>query len=441
MTLSHRLARAGEQVTVFEAAGDLGGLARPCRIQDLQWDRYYHVILLSDSRLRSLLAELGLEKHITWAETGTGFFTDGRLHSMSNALEFLRFPPLNAVDILRLACTILYASRIKNWKRLERITVSDWLKRWSGGKTFQKIWLPLLRAKLGEHYSRTSSAFIWATIQRMYAARRSGLKKELFGYVPGGYARILECFTAQLLKEKVTLKPGHAVTRVEAAGNATVRIVFQNGREELCDRLVLTIPARECEKICRGLSAAERHKLQRIEYLGVVCGRLLLKKPLSGFYVTNITDPGIPFTGVIEMSALADRRHFNGNALVYLPRYVTPDDPIFELSDTALTDLFVTGLKGMYPGFRKNDLACCGIARDRYVFALNTLDYSANLPAMKTGLPGVYIINSAHITHGTLNVNETIALAEKAAGMLLAEHHNRTGERHGTTETMCKPVA
>ena len=36
------------------------------------------------------------------------------------------------------------------------------------------------------------AAFIWATIARMYAARRSGLKEERFGYVPGGYARVLE---------------------------------------------------------------------------------------------------------------------------------------------------------------------------------------------------------------------------------------------------------
>ena len=45
---------------------------------------------------------------------------------------------------------------------------------------------PLLRAKLGDAYQAASAAFIWATIQRLYAARRSGLKKEMFGYVPGG---------------------------------------------------------------------------------------------------------------------------------------------------------------------------------------------------------------------------------------------------------------
>ena len=64
-----------------------------------------------------------------------------------------------------------------------------WLRRWSGERTFERIWLPLLKSKLGENYRLTSAAFIWATIARMYAARRPGLKREMFGYVEGGYDR------------------------------------------------------------------------------------------------------------------------------------------------------------------------------------------------------------------------------------------------------------
>ena len=73
---------------------------------------------------------------------------------------------------------------------METLPVDQWLRRWSGRRTFERFWLPLLRAKLGDAYQQASAAFIWATIQRLYAARRTGLKKEMFGYVPGGYARI-----------------------------------------------------------------------------------------------------------------------------------------------------------------------------------------------------------------------------------------------------------
>ena len=68
-----------------------------------------------------------------------------------------------------------------------------------------------LRAKLGESYREASAAFIWATIQRLYAARRTGLKKEMFGYVPGGYARILERFAEVLGARASSVRLGAAV--------------------------------------------------------------------------------------------------------------------------------------------------------------------------------------------------------------------------------------
>lgn len=58
------------------------------------------------------------------------------------------------------------------------------------------------------------------------------------------------------------------------------------------------------------------------------------------------------------------------------------------------------------------------ISRVRHVLAISTLNYSAKLPPMHTSIPGVYIVNSAHIVNGTLNVNETVQLAERAVEQL-----------------------
>lgn len=148
MTLAHRLAQQGKNVTLFEGANELGGLASAWQLGDVVWDRHYHVTLLSDTRLRSLLAEIGLEGEIEWVETKTGLYADGKLYSISSSIEFLRFFPLALIDKLRFAFTIIYGSKIKDWKKLEKISVTDWLKKWSGKRAFEKIWLPLLRAKL-----------------------------------------------------------------------------------------------------------------------------------------------------------------------------------------------------------------------------------------------------------------------------------------------------
>jgi protoporphyrinogen oxidase len=122
----------------------------------------------------------------------------------------------------------------------------------------------------------------------------------------------------------------------------------------------------------------------------------------------------VPFTGVIEMTALVDRSQFGGNALVYLPKYVVPDDPAFELSDRELEEKFIQALVHMYPRFERSDVLCFQVSRVRHVLAIATLNYSARLPSIPTSIPHVFILNSAHILNGTLNVNETIQLAESA---------------------------
>lgn len=420
LTLAHRLAQSGQTVTLFESADRLGGLASAWELGAVTWDRHYHVTLLSDTSLRSLLAELKLEEEMKWVETKTGFYTDGKLYSMSNTVEFLRFPPLRALDKLRLGATIFYASKVKDWPRLEQITVSAWLQRWSGTRTFEKIWRPLLRAKLGENYTKASAAFIWTIIARMYAARRTGLKKEMFGYVPGGYARILKRFATLLDEEGVRIKLRSTVRRVTPASGGGVRVELAEGPAESFDQVVLTAPGPVAAQVCAGLSEVEVERLNGVQYQGIICASLLLKKPLANYYVTNITDSWVPFTAVIEMSALVDRAQFGGHALVYLPKYVDPEDAAFALSDDELREQFVSALERMYPHFARQDVVCFRVSRVRHVFPIPTLNYSKRLPATATSQPGLHIINSAHIVNGTLNVNETVQLAEQMAAQLLA---------------------
>lgn len=445
MTTALRLAQKGHKVTLFEAAEHFGGLADAWELGDITWDRHYHVTLLSDSHLRKVLQEVDLDKDMEWVETKTGFFTNGKLYSMSSSWEFLTFPPLSLWSKFRLGLTIFAGSKIKNWKRLEGMLVADWLTKWSGKKTFEKMWLPLLRSKLGENYKKTSAAFIWATIARLYAARRTGLKKELFGYLPGGYARFLDSFEQYLKDNGVVLRPGTGVQQIKTSLSGTVELTVQpsaapveNPPTETFDCVICTVPSGIVPRMIPDLSEDQSQRHRGIEYQGIVCASLLLKKPLAEFYVTNITDGNAPFTGVIEMTTLVDREQFNGNSLIYLPYYVPQDDPIFEQTDEEIKEQSLAGLESMYPEFDRNDLVDFRVSRVKRVMAISTLNYSQSLPPMKTSVPNVFVVNSAQIVNGTLNVNETIKLAESAVEQLLTSppcqtDHSQPEKQHAQT--------
>ena len=214
---------------------------------------------------------------------------------MSNNVEFLKFPPLTFLEKFRLGWTIFYASKIKSWERLESMTVAQWLRRWSGQGTFEKIWLPLLKAKLGSAYKKVSAAFIWAHINRMYKARRTGLKREMFGYVPGGYARILEALGEKLVDMGVDIQLAAPVEGIFSLPNLQVKVQAQGTEEKVFDKVVVAAPSSIMAKVCPQLPAKERKQHEQIEYLGIICSSMLLKRPLNGYYVTNITDSWVPF--------------------------------------------------------------------------------------------------------------------------------------------------
>ena len=420
MTLAHRLHGNACSATIIEAAPTTGGLAESQTIGGYTWDRFYHVILLSDSHLRRLLDELGFSHRMQWRATRTGFYTDGTLYSLSNGIEFLRFPPLSLLDKVRLAGTILYASRLRDWHSLERISAVDWLRRLSGERTFTRIWLPLLKSKLGENYALASAAFIWAIIARMYAARRAGLKQEMFGYVDGGYSAVLKAFRATLERRGVRTLSGRAAHEVRDRGDR-VDVHLAGGEIQTFDKVVLTVPCGQVLRICPGLAPSEQVRLRNVVYQGIVCPSLLLRRSLADFYITNITEPWPPFTAVIEMTALVDRAVFGGNALVYLPRYLAQDDEFWEKSDEEIRETFVGALERMYPEFDRADILAFQIGRVREMLAVSTLNYSEIArPPLRTSLPNVFIVNSAQIANGTLNVNETVSLAESGAAQLQA---------------------
>lgn len=405
------LARRRARVTVFEAADHIGGLADPWRVGEIEWDRHYHVISPADGTLLGMLDEIGVGSQVTWKPTRTGAYAGGRLHSVSDTVELLRYPHLGLLDKARLGVTVLAASRINDADRLEDVPIRDWLVRWSGEHAYENFWRPLLRSKLGDGFESASAAFIWAVVRRLYEARRSGRKQEVFGFVPGGYRTILGALDRHLVAHAVEVRTSTPIQSV-TPGPAGPVITDRWGDEHEFDGVVVTVVPRLAERLLPTLDASEADRLRHIEYLGVVCASLVMRRPLTGCYVTNLLDPA-PFTGIIEMSSLVGPEQFGGATLVYLPRYVASDDPLFHEADEVIEARFVEALEGMFPDFHRSEVEAFRVSRAPHVIPRPVLGYSRLLPPIRCSVPGVMVASTANIVNGTSNVNEVLDLAHR----------------------------
>ncbi len=234
------------------------------------------------------------------------------------------------------------------------------------------------------------------------------MSEERFGYVPGGAARIFDLVAHKLIDEGVKILGGTPVIAIQSSGRQQV-VVTEHG-SECFDRVVVTTAAPLAARLCLDLTDAERARLRKVRYQGVVCASMVLPKPLADYYLTYITDPGCPFTAVVEMSALVDRSEFGDKTLVYLPKYVSPDDPLFDAGDDELRDSWLPYLKRLYPKFDLADVEAFKVSRVRNVYAIPTLGYSREMPPTTTTIPALQLIGSANLPFSTLNIDDTLSL-------------------------------
>jgi protoporphyrinogen oxidase len=345
---------------------------------------------------------------VNWSTTRTGFFVDGHTHSVSNAAEFLRFPLLNPWSKLRLAFTILYCSRLQDWRRLERIPAEDWLIRVSGRATYENLWKPLLLAKLGESYRRVSAVFIWTYVKRMFSARDSSAGSlEQLGYVSGGYRRVLGRLRDVVTAEDGRILTGTTVEKIAPAGDQGVTLQHDRATESF-DKLVFTSPVDVLEQVADDRLVSVEGRGAEVEYLGVVCGVLITRKPLTPFYVLNIADRRVPFTGVIGMSNVVATEETSNLHITYLPKYVLSTDPYLRRPDEEVRSEFLSGLRLMFPALEDGDIESLHINRAFKVQPLQVIGYSDLVPHCETRNPDFFVLNTTQFVNGTLNNNEVV---------------------------------
>ena len=407
LALAQKLANPEHEIVIFEQNEQIGGLATYQKYDTFFWDKFYHVILPSDSFLINFVKEIGLENQLKWEKTYTGVYVDEQFHSVSNSKEFLLFPPLNMVQKIRLAFTILYASRIKDWKKMERIPLEDWLVKIGGRKTYEKFWKPLLLAKLGDSYKDASAVFIWTYIKRLFEARDSSAHQEKMGYVSGGYKTVFDRLEAMFPDQNIELKKSVKVNEITLNEQNKIKVNYENS-ENTFDKVIFTAPVNVLQRVVNSKLFEVATSDQQVEYLGVVCMVILTKMPLTPYYVLNIADSSIPFTGVIGLSTLVDIAETDGYYVTYLPKYIISTDPFLKSPDEEIKQSFLDGLKKMYPDFPVDQIEKVFINRAIKVQPLQVLNYSEIVPKTTTKHKDFFVVNTSQFVNDTLNNNSVI---------------------------------
>lgn len=429
--LAHELSGADRVISLFEAGRELGGLARSFLLDDVTIERYYHFICGSDERYFRVLDELGLRKALRWRYTKMGFFCAGRLYRFSSALDLLRFDGLSVLGRLRYGLAMFYFSLIRNWHRLDNKKAEPWLISLLGSEVYKTTWYPLLSVKFPEIHQEISAAWVWHRVHRVASSRRSLFHKEKLGHLEGGTQILVDTLEARLLSAGVEVYCGTPVQRILIDDGRAVGLETAKGEQHHFDYVVSAVPLPLFLRMTLDLPASYRDRLSSIDFIGVVCIVLRLKRRLTENFWTNVHDPRIPFNGVIEYTNLNPEITPDGTSIVYVPYYVPRDDERFKQVDEELYEECLRCLRLINPELRPEDVVDYVVSRDPYAQIICPAGFSDRVPGHETPVERLYLIESSQLYPSDRTISGTLDLAHEVAKLIEAKERERVPARGG----------
>jgi len=172
---------AGHEVTVLEAAEEIGGLAASLEVGGTPLERFYHHVFRTDRAMIDLVEELGLGDRLRFHRPSTGVHLRGRTHPFGTPAQMLQFPELPVPARLRFAASAAVLKAVRDGRRFNDVRALDWLRRWAGPRVTAAVWEPLLRGKFGDRAGEVSMAWLWARVH---------CRTFELGYVHGGFEQV-----------------------------------------------------------------------------------------------------------------------------------------------------------------------------------------------------------------------------------------------------------
>jgi protoporphyrinogen oxidase len=420
LAAAYHAAKAGHQVSVFEAAPEPGGMAGHFDFGGLSIERFYHFVCKDDLPTFELLRELGLEDRMRWRSTSMAYFLGGKLHSWGDPVALLRFPELDLMSKLRYGALMFMSTRRNRWDELEHISAREWITRWCGSRTYELLWHRLFDLKFHEYADNISAAWVWTRIKRVGRSRRSLMQEEL-GYIEGGSETLVKALVAaiEMLGGKVRL--GERTDTVLTA-HGRVSGVRAGGAEHPCDHVISTVPTPFVSAMVPGLPDEWKQRYEAIPNIGVACVVLKLARSVTPHFWVNISDSTLELPGIIEFSNLRPV----SDTIIYAPYYLTTKNPKWRWSDAQLVDCTFSAIRAVNPSFTKADKIDARVARLRHAQPVCAPGFGSLIPPVQTPIAGLQIADTCFYYPEDRGIAESVRLGRLMAhGLYCAQRRTQ----------------
>jgi protoporphyrinogen oxidase len=413
LAVAYQLARDGHHPVVFEADDRVGGMAAMFDFGGLSIERYYHFHCTSDAAFLQALDELGLAERMHWVTTRMGYWYRNELQPWGDPVSLLKFRGLGLAAKLRYGLHAFLCTRRKNWKPLDGVEATGWIRRWVGEEAWEVLWRRLFDYKFYEYSDNLSAAWIWSRIRRI-GRSRSSLFHEKLGYLEGGSETLLNAMKAFIVSNGGELRLSCPVSKVRTG--AAVEGIEAGGGFEPFDKVISTIPLPYVPRLMPDLPPELLAQYASVRNIAVVCVIAKLRKQLTGNFWLNVNDPAMDIPGLVEYSNLRPLDEH----VVYVPFYMPGEHPKFSEPDAAFKDKVRSYLKTINPALTDEDFLDIRASRYRFAQPICPPRYLESIPPFELPVRGLWVADTSYYYPEDRGISESLAFGRMMASRAAA---------------------
>jgi protoporphyrinogen oxidase len=395
-------------VTIIESEDHLGGLAEGLKLPEWNWSIEYliHHWFETDKFILDIANNIGLGKKIIIKNTKSSCFYNNKIIELDSPFSLLKFPYLSIIDRIRTGMVMGFLRFDKNYLRYENQTSYDFIKKYMGQNAFKVLWEPLFIGKFGKYADRINATWFWARINP---------RTKNLAYIGGGMNVFIDKLKEEIEKNGTKIITKSPVRSIEKKNGAF--IVKTKKKTLNFDIIICCTPIEVSSKIIKGFSKEERAKLMNLKTIGAQYFLIELKNKFleDGTYWLNINEKNFPFMMVAEHTNFVDNKNYNRSKLIWVGKYLDKTDPLWKLSKEELLEKIIPYLKKINPKFEKSWIKNVFFKRYDYAQPIVELNYSKNIPNIKSSIEGLYLISMNHIYPLDRGTNQAIKLGYEVA--------------------------
>ena len=424
LTAAYDLLKSGHQVTVYEAADYMGGLAAGFRDERWDWplEKFYHHLFTSDKAIIGLVEELGMRDKLFFPRPITSVLHQGKIVPFDSPKAWLAFPGFRGLDAVRFGLVSAYLRFTKPWRHLEQFTADGWLRRYYGDRIYETVWRPLLIGKFGPHYQEANMAWMWARLH---------VRSPRLGYFEGGFQAFVDRLATAVTDQGGQIQLNSPVQAITPTANGQVTLRVRDNEPTYDAALVTSSPA-ILQRMAPGLPADYLGQLARLKSMGAAVLTLALRQPLMrDTYWLNLPAKSpdkrqndVPFLALVEHTNYIDKKHYGGDHIIYCGDYVTPDHPYLTMPKEELERLFTAVFPQFNPNFRPDWIRQSWLFRASYAQPVPELNHSRHIPALQTPMPNLYFASMSQVYPWDRGTNFAVEIGRRVAQLMASSVKN-----------------